>query len=103
MQKLDSPYFVLSALIDVPLQVYREHTQYVSVLLIKKPFLNHNALNWEVTYKNLVNKVVCDPSNHQCMMHYCTDCPGTNTLHKFLEEELNNIDFQFHYSQWQTT
>ena len=63
------------------------------------------ALNWEVTYKDLANKVVCDPSNCECMMHPCTYCPGTNTLHKFLEEELSDIDpdFQFHYSQWQTT
>ena len=64
-----------------------------------------DALNWEVTYKNLINKVVCDPSNHECTMHYCTNCPGTNILHKFLEEELSDIDpdFQFHYSQQQTT
>ena len=63
------------------------------------------ALNWEVKYKDLVNKVVCDPSNCECMMHRCTNCPGTNALRKFLEEELSDIDpdFQFHYSQWQTT
>ena len=55
--------------------------------------------------QSLVNKVVCDPSNHESMMHQCTNCPGTNPLHKFLEEELSDIDpdFQFHYSQWQTT
>ena len=64
-----------------------------------------DALNWEVTYKDLVNKVVCDPSNHECMMHRGTNCPGTNALRKFLEEELSDIDpdFQFRYSQWQTT
>ena len=39
------------------------------------------------------------------MMHRYTNCPGTNTLRKFLEEELSDIDpdFQFHYSQWYTT
>ena len=33
-----------------------------------------------------------------------TNCPGTNRLRKFLEEELTDIDtyFQFQYSQWQT-
>ena len=64
-----------------------------------------DALNWEIKYKNLVNKVACDPSNCICMMHRCTNCPGTNALHKFLEEELSDIDpdFQFHYSQQQTT
>ena len=59
-----------------------------------------DALNWEVTYKD-VCKVVCDPSNRECMMHRCTNCSGTNILRKFLEEELSDIDpnFQFHYSQ----
>ena len=63
------------------------------------------TLNWEVTYKYLVNKVVCDPPNRECMMGHCTDCPGTNALCKFLEEELSGIDpdFQFHNSQWQAT
>ena len=57
-----------------------------------------DALNWEVTHKDLVNKVVCDPSNCESMMHRCSNCPGTNTLHKFLEEELSDMDcnFQFH-------
>ena len=38
-------------------------------------------------------------------MHRCTNCPGKNALRKFLKEELSDIDpdFQFHYSQWQTT
>ena len=52
-----------------------------------------DALNWEVMYKDLVSKVVCDPSSHECMMHCCTNCPGTNTLCTFLEEELNDICF----------
>ena len=64
-----------------------------------------DTLNWEVTYRDLVNKVACDTSNCECMMHHCTKCPGTNALCKFLEEEFGEIDpdFQFHYSQWQTT
>ena len=64
-----------------------------------------DVLTWEVIYKDLVNRVVCDSSNCECMMHCCTNCPGTNALCKFLEEELSDIDsdFQFHYSQWQTT
>ena len=31
-----------------------------------------DALNWEVKHKDLVNKVVCDPANCECMMHHCT-------------------------------
>ena len=38
-------------------------------------------------------------------MHHCTNCPGTNASHKFLEQELGDIDpdFQLNYSQQQTT
>ena len=39
-----------------------------------------DALNWEVTYKDLVSKVVLDPSNRECMIHCCTNCPGTKAL-----------------------
>ena len=71
----------------------------------KNTILLVDALNWEVTCKDFANKVGCDPSNHECMIHRCTNCPATNALHKFLEEELSDIDpdFQFHCSQWQTT
>ena len=33
------------------------------------------------------------------MMHLSTNCPGTNALCKFQDEELSEIDpdFQFHY------
>ena len=63
--------------------------------------ISWDALNWEVTYKDLVNKVMCDPSNCECMMHHCTYCPGTNALRKFLEDELSSA--QCHYSQCRTT
>ena len=76
------------------------HSVYVSTTH-QKTILLIDALNWEVAYKDLLNKVVRDPSNRECMMHRCTDCPGTNALRKFLEEELRHIDpdFQFYYSQ----
>ena len=30
-----------------------------------------DAIDWDVNYKNLINKVVCDSSNKDCMMHHC--------------------------------
>ena len=87
------------------LQVHQEQTRHGMVLTHQNTILLVDALNWEVTYKDLVNKVVCDPSNWECMIHCCTNCPETNELHNFVEGELSDIDpdFQFHYSQWQTT
>ena len=57
-----------------------------------------DALNWEATYKDLVNTVVCDPSNCECMMHRCTNCPGTSILRKFLKEELRDIDLILNFT-----
>ena len=84
MSKLDSPSFVLSALNHVSLQVHQEHAQNVCTTH-QNIILLVGTLNCEVTGKDLVNKVVCDSSNHKCMM----------------EEKVSDIDpdFQFHYSQ----
>ena len=89
------------------LHIHQKQTQFVSTVCTshQNTILLVEALNWGVTYKDLVNKVVYDPSNCEYMIHRCTNCPGTNALCKFLEKELSDIDpdFQFHYSQWQTT
>jgi len=65
-----------------------------------------DALNWDVSYKDLIDKVVCDSTKNECMMHRCESCPGDDGLRKFLDDELKDIDdlnAEFHYSQWETT
>ena len=64
-----------------------------------------DALNWYVTYKDLINKIVCDSANRECMMHRCENCPGQEAQRNFLNEELNEFDEDkvFHYMQWETT
>ena len=39
------------------------------------------------------------------MMHRCDNCPGTESLRTFLQQQLNDFDEdkEFHYPQWQTT
>ena len=97
---MDSPSFVLSTLNGVIAVSSGTHSVCVCTTHQNTTLLV-DALNWEVTQKDLVNKVVCDPSNCKGMMHHCTNCPGTNASHKFLEQELGDIDpdFQLNYSQ----
>ena len=105
MQKSDSPSFVLSALTRVFVAGSSE-THLVCVCTTHQNTISLvDALNWEVKYKDILNKVVHDTWSRDCMTIRCTNCPGTNALHKFLEVELGDIDpdFQFHNSQWQTT
>ena len=33
-----------------------------------------DALNCDVTYKDLINKIECDSTNRECMMHRCENC-----------------------------
>ena len=61
-------------------------TYVVCVCTTRQNILLVDTRNLEVTYKDLDSKVVCDPSYCDCMIHRCANCPGTNALHKFLEE-----------------
>ena len=64
-----------------------------------------DAIDWDFTYKDLMEKVVCDVDNRVCMMHRCESCPGSEALEEFLDNELKHLDMEseFHYCQWQTT
>ena len=48
------------------------------------------AMDWDLTYKDLVKKIVQSPESKKCIMHWCESCPGTATLKEFLDQELNN-------------
>ena len=39
-----------------------------------------NAIKWDVTYKDLMGKLVCDISSNECMVHHCEKCPSTEGL-----------------------
>ena len=63
------------------------------------------ALKWDVTYKDLMSKLVCDISSNECMVHRCENCPGTDALNNYLDGELIEMDEDedFYFSQWQST
>ena len=64
-----------------------------------------NAISWDITYKDLMSKIVCDTSRNECMVHRCSNCPGRDHLKVFLDEKLEDIDddLEFHFNQWQST
>ena len=63
-----------------------------------------DAMNWDLTYKDLIKKIVCNPDRSKCMMHRCESCPGTATLREFLDQELKeHEDEEFNYCLWDTT
>ena len=48
-----------------------------------------NAMDWDLTYKDLIKKIVYNPESNKCIMYQCEFCPGTATLKEFLVQELN--------------
>ena len=48
-----------------------------------------DAMDWDLTYKDLIKKIVCNTESNKCIMHRCESCPGTATLKEFLDQELN--------------
>ena len=64
-----------------------------------------DAIDWDVTYKDLMGKLVCNIDNRECMMHRCESCPGSSSLKAFLDDQLEDLDngAEFHYCQWDTT
>ena len=48
-----------------------------------------NTVDWDLTYKYLIKKIVYNPESNKCIMHRCKSCPGTAALKEFLDQELN--------------
>ena len=59
-----------------------------------------DAIYWDITYKDLISKIVCDSTRKECMMHWCESCPGRAGLKQFLGEQLSdiNLESKFHYN-----
>ena len=63
-----------------------------------------DAINWDITYKDLISKIVCHSTRKECVMHRCDSCPGRAGLKQFLDEQLCDVDSEseFHYNQLDT-
>ena len=48
-----------------------------------------NVMDWGLTYKYLIKKIVCSTDSNKCIMHRSESCPGSATLKEFRGQELN--------------
>ena len=64
-----------------------------------------DAMDWDLTCKDLIKKIICNAQSNKGIMHWFESCPGTATLTEFLDQELNGYedDEKFNYCQWDTT
>ena len=60
-----------------------------------------DGINWDITYKDSISRIVCNSTRKECMMHQCESCPGRAGLKQFLDEQLSDVDSEseFHYNQ----
>ena len=62
------------------------------------------AIDWNLTYKDLMKIVVCDIDNRESMVHRCEHCPGAAALQSFLENKLEELEIHdVTFNQWQNT
>ena len=63
-----------------------------------------DAMDWDVTYKDLIRKIVCKTECNKCIINRCESCPGTATLKEFIDQEFNKYgdDEKLNYCQWDT-
>ena len=64
-----------------------------------------NAMDWDLTYKDLIKKIVYNPKSNKCIMHRYESCPGTVTLKEVFDQKLNEHEDneKFNYCQLYTT
>ena len=48
-----------------------------------------HAVEWDLTYKDLIKKIVCNTESSKYIMHQCESWLDTATLREFLDQELN--------------
>ena len=60
-----------------------------------------DAMAWDLTYKNLIKKIVYNTDSNKCIMHRCESCPSTATLKEFLGQELNEHEDDEKFNYWQ--
>ena len=63
-----------------------------------------DAMDWDLTYIDLIKRIVCNPDSNKYMGHRWESCPGFAIVKEFLDYELNEHedDEEFNCCQWDT-
>jgi hypothetical protein len=56
-----------------------------------------------IDYKELLDLLVCDINNYNCMMSLCKECPGKETALEMLKESEEEMPDNVTFKQWVTT
>lgn len=56
-----------------------------------------------IDYKDLIDLLVCDSQNSDCMLNNCQDCPGKEFLLELLRTETEDLPDEITFMQWVST
>lgn len=56
-----------------------------------------------VNYKELIDLLVCDINNYDCMMDLCENCPGKESVLELFRDSEEDLPDHIEYKQWVTT
>ena len=51
-----------------------------------------SASGLKITYRYIINMIVCNSKNKHCIIHCCHECPGNNNLKNYLVENMLGLD-----------
>ena len=57
-----------------------------------------DVMDWELTCKDLIKKIVCNTKSKKSIMRWCESCPGNATLKELLDQELNELENNENFS-----
>lgn len=58
---------------------------------------------FNISYRDLMEFLVCDSENESCMMDKCSECPGCDALLEVLINEIDNLPEEVVFKQWVQT
>ena len=58
-----------------------------------------DAIDWDLTYKDLIKKIVCKTESNKCISHRCESCPGT--AKNFCSERISWSGIQRTWRWWE--
>lgn len=62
-----------------------------------------NSAKLNVDYKELIDLLVCDINNYDCMMHLCERCPGKENMLELFRDSEEDLPDHIEFKQWVTT
>ncbi len=56
------------------------------------------AAKIDKSYKDMIDMIVCNREDRECMVHRCDKCPGTDPLRSYIQTMLGDMGNEISFS-----